>query len=278
MQHDRAPAPPPLSHISSWLVPRLPTDIVTEDDATAGPLNHYAALYIVDAQLSEASVTAIAAWCTAGGQAFISSGGGMLNEYNMSNAAMAKLLPVQQSGIWTGTWASRRNATIFYAKQDLPYAETLDEVTVLGSPDEPAFSVGVYGEKSIFTFTPQPADKTHLIAVYEDGSPAVVNITTGTHGGGVTYAGFHPGLAYFRPALPKRPVDRTPSLKSLTNFVPHAFDVNVKKLAERVLRSPAAAGARPVFSSNPLVELGIVTKTVDGVWNGTVIPIVDWTR
>ena len=84
--------------------------------------------YIVDAQLSEDAVTAIGAWVTSGGQAFITAGGGLLNEFNMTNAAMAKLLPVTQTGIWTGDWASRRNATIFYAKQDLPYAQKLDEV------------------------------------------------------------------------------------------------------------------------------------------------------
>ena len=254
----------------------LPTDIVTEDDAVLGHLNHYGALYIVDNQLTEAAVTAIAAWVTAGGNAFITAGGGMLNEYNMTNAAMAKLLPITQTGIWTGSVDSRKNATIYYAKQDLPYAPKLDEVTVLASLDTPAYGLGVWGDKSIFTFAPKPTDKTHLIGVFSDGSPAVVNISVGTQGGGVTYAGFHPGFSYFHPALPKRPVDRTPSLKSVTNFVPNEFDVNAKKLAEMVLQTPATLGARPVLTSNPLVEVGFVTKTVKGVWNGTVLPLIDW--
>ena len=55
---------------------------------------------------------------------------------------------------------------------------------------------------------------------------ALVNISLGTHGGGITYAGFHIGLSYFHPAMPMRPVDRTPSLKSLTNFVPSNFNTN----------------------------------------------------
>jgi hypothetical protein len=147
---------------------------------------------------------------------------------------------------------------------------------VLASLDEPAYALGVFGDKSIFTFTPLPTDKTHLIGVYVDGSPAVVNITVGAQGGGITYAGFHPGLSYFRPALQKRPVDRTPSLKSVTNFVPYAFDLNAKKLAEVALRTPATAAARPLIISNPLVEVGFVTKTVAGVWNGTALPIIDW--
>jgi hypothetical protein len=171
----------------------LPTDVVTEDDCVAGHLNHYGALYVIDNQISEDAVTAIGAWATAGGQVFITSGGGMLNEYNLTNAAMAVLLPVKQTGLWTGAKVSRHNATIFFAKQDLPYAETLDEVTMLASATEPAYALGVFGDKSIFTFAPQPADKTHLLGVFEDGSPAVVNISLGTQGGGITYAGFHPG-------------------------------------------------------------------------------------
>ena len=45
----------------------------------------------------------------------------------------------------------------FFAKQDLPYAETLDEVTVLGSVQEPAYSLGVFGD-SQFYILPKPTD------------------------------------------------------------------------------------------------------------------------
>ena len=90
----------------------LPTDVVTEDDCVEGHLNHYAALFVVDAQISEAAVGAIGSWANAGGRAFITAGGGMLNEYNMTNEAMAALLPVKQEGIWTGTENSRRNGAL----------------------------------------------------------------------------------------------------------------------------------------------------------------------
>ena len=255
----------------------LPTDIVTEDDCTAGHLNHYGALYVVDAQISEAAVTAIGAWATAGGQVFMGAGAGMLNEYNLTNAAMATLLPVTQTGIWTGTADTGRNATIFYAKQDLPYAEKLDEVTVLATPESPAYGLDVFGDKSIFTFNPKPTDKAHVLGVFSDVSPAVVNISLGANGGGITYAGFHLGLSYFHPAMPIRPVDRTPSIKALTNFVPNNFNTNAKLLAEMALQSPATADARPVLCDNPLVEVGFVTRTgSDGSWNGTALPLIDW--
>ena len=207
----------------------------------------------------------------------------MLNEYNMTNAAMAKLLPVEQSGIWTGMNDSRTNATISWTKQDLPYAERLDEISILDQHNaSQQYTLAVYGEKSIFKFRPNTSDHhngngANVIGVFTDGSPAVVNTSIGSHGGGVTYAGLHLGFSYFHGALPKRPVDRTPSLKSLTNFVPHAFNAGARTLAEVVLRTPATAHARPLLCSNPLVEVGLVTRTTaGGKWNGTVIPLVDW--
>lgn len=255
----------------------LPTDIVTEDDCTAGYLNHYGALYVVDAQISEAAATAIGAWATAGGQVFMTAGAGLLNEYNLTNAAMAALLPVTQSGTWTGTVDSGRNATIFYAKQDLAYAEKLDEVTVLAQPNLDAYSLDVFGDKSIFTFAPKPTDEAHVLGVFSDDTPAVVNISLGAHGGGITYAGFHLGLSYFHPAMPIRPVDRTPSIKSLTNFVPTDFNTHAKLLAEVALHAPATADARPVLCDNPLVEVGFVSRTATGgIWNGTALPLIDW--
>ena len=52
---------------------------------------------MVDAQISEAAITAIGAWATAGGQVFLTAGAGQLNEYNLTNAAMAALLPITQA-------------------------------------------------------------------------------------------------------------------------------------------------------------------------------------
>ena len=250
----------------------LATDVVTEEDAVAGHLNHYGALFVVDAQISEAAVAGIGAWAKAGGQAFVTSGGGLLNEFNHSNSAMAALIPVTQSGVWTGSKHSRFNATIFYAKQDLAFVEKLDEVTIA----DDGRHLGVYGEKSVFKFSPRPTDDAHVLGTFGDGSPAVVNISVGSHGGGVTYAGFHLGLSYFRPSLPLRPVDRSPSMKSLTNLVPTDFDVGARRLAEVALRTPATRDARTVLVDNPLVEVGLVTRHSNGVWNGTAMPMVDW--
>jgi hypothetical protein len=55
------------------------------------------------------------------------------------------------------------------------------------------------------------------------------------------------------------------------------FNLDAKTLAELALRAPATADARPVLCSNPLVEVGFITRTAaGGVWNGTVLPLIDW--
>ena len=51
----------------------------------------------------------------------------------------------------------------------------------------------------------QGASPTTL-ATFSDGKPAMVHSVVGK--GSAYYAGFLPGLAYFAPAIPLRPVDR----------------------------------------------------------------------
>lgn len=402
---------------------QLPLDIVTESDCVKGHLNHYSVLYITDPQVTEATMAAVTRWVLSGGRVVMTAGAAMLNELNMTNTATLgnnltsnanananekSLLmgTIHPSGIWTGTKYTNHNhdarrgsssgssgkgsgnglgnATIYLAKQDLPYAEKLDTVTLIEDADsdsgsvpgskskskQSAFSTGVYGEKSIFALhnssihtgdsgagsgsdsnskTNSGSDggssrvreavggavKVSVLAEFDDKSPAVVNITRGL--GFVIYMGFHPGLSYYFPALPKRPVDRTPVMSGYTNFVPTDMDIGVRRLigaavfgdvgggsefaadataADSVAANPAAddassAGgassgtaaanntsasgstprdhthartltphARPIVSSNPLVETGVITRQGDShlydAWNGTVIMMVDW--
>eukprot|EP01051_Picozoa_sp_SAG22_P014422 SAG22_NODE_1750_length_3660_cov_2.073013_1_plen_239_part_10 len=163
------------------------------------------------------------------------------------------------------------HANLSVCPRQLAFAEKLDEVTI--ADDD---RLGVYGEKSVFAFAPKPTDDAHVLGTFGDGAPAVVNISLGCHGGGITYAGLHLGLAYFFPSMPLRPVDRSPSMKSLTNLVPTDFDVGARRLAEVALRTPATRDARTVLVDNPLVEVGLVTRYAGGMWNGTVLPMVDW--
>lgn len=244
---------------------QLPIDIVTEQDAIAGALNHYSVLYVVDQQVSEAAVTAIAAWVNAGGSAVFTAGAGLRNEFNATNAAAAALLGVQESGLWTGTRFSRHNASIHYAKQDLAFAEELDVVTVLANLHHDAVTMPVLGHKSIFTVSGAP----NVTSVFADGSPAVVETRRGK--GTATYAGLAPGLAYFHQALPKWPACRGSTDDAYNHWVPYNFSAGTR--AWLATFTAGVAGAVPVSASDPLVEVGIVTAPSIG----SVLPIIDWT-
>ena len=84
--------------------------------------------------------------------------------------------------------------------------------------------------------------------------------------GQAVYCAFLPGLTYFKPALPKRPIDRSSRDDSLCHLVPSSFDMNASGLIASV-----AGEDRPVICSNPLVE-----TTVIGSSHGTAITLNNW--
>jgi hypothetical protein len=136
-----------------------------------------------------------------------------------------------------------RPGQIFLEKQELPFAETLDEVTasttaaafVAATTGEARSPMGVFGEKSVFSYTGPAAG---VRATFSDKTPAQVAVSQGK--GHAAYLGFHPGLAYMQPALPRRPVDRTPDLAGFTHFVPTAFNLAARVAAgESVIRCPS---------------------------------------
>ena len=89
--------------------------------------------------------------------------------------------------------------------------------------------------------------------------------TTGK--GQAMYCGFLPGLSYFKPAIPPRPVDRGTTDASMAHFIPTDFHAGAGKL----VGFPAAGVARPVVCSQPLVE-----STVVQAKQGVLIPLVNW--
>lgn len=95
-------------------------------------------------------------------------------------------------------------------KEELPFAEELDLVTVLATDTSPVATLGVFGEKSIAKWTPPPTAKRgvdyNITSLFEDASPASFAMAIGK--GRLHYASFHPGLSYMHPAIPRRPVDR----------------------------------------------------------------------
>ena len=111
----------------------------------------------------------------------------------------------------------------------------------------------VHGAKSIFKLA--AADHRVLATFGSDGSPALLRREVGS--GSATYAAFLPGLSYFAPAVPRRPVDRAATDAGFNHFVPTEFAEGARQL----LAAPLAgvAGAVPVEASEPLVEAGVVT-------------------
>lgn len=82
----------------------------------------------------------------------------------------------------------------------MPWAEQLDTVTLKGS----ATPLEVFGEKETLHVT--ATDGATVLGTYSDGSPAAIRRKHGE--GAVIKCGFHPGLSYLRPAIPRRPIDR----------------------------------------------------------------------
>ena len=83
----------------------------------------------------------------------------------------------------------------------------------------------------------------------------------------MTYCGFLPGLSYFKPAIPKRPVDRGATNDAFSHFIPTDFDTEAGDL----IGAAAKGLALPVVCSEPLVESAVIESD-----KGTVISLVNW--
>lgn len=253
----------------------LPIDIVTETDAAL--LKHYACLFVTQPHVTTSFAAEVASWVAIGGQVSATAGAGLLNESNQTNLPFAALLGINQSGIHRG-WrhgvimGSQDNRTIVFTKQDLRFAELLDTVTL-----DPKFTAGdettttpvvAKGVKSIFTSTGAHGDDFDVTARFADGSTAAQTRAVGQ--GRAHYCGFLPGLSYYEPAIPLRPVDRSSVDSGFNHFIPTEMDASVRNFIAAPLCG--VRGAAPVTSSNPLVEVGVITA----LELGTALPIVNW--
>ena len=230
---------------------QLPLDFVIEEDALAGDLKQYNVLYLTDGHVSRAASRAIADWVAAGGRLFATAGAGMLDELNEPNETMRNLLGVRQIAL-------DETAEIRFIKQDLPFVEPMDTVTWKTAAGElrlPAFSARSRIQ----------AAGAEVQGTFADGSPAITVKPTGR--GRAVYCAFLPGLSYFRPAIPLRPMDRGSTDDAMSHFIPTQFD----PAAAALLAASAGDVERPVACSEPLVEARIVRAP-----QGVLIPLVNW--
>lgn len=232
---------------------QIPLDFVVEQDALDGTLSKYKVLYLTDAHVSTAASKKIADWVKAGGNLFATAGAGMFDELNRPNKVLRSVLGVEQTKL-----EAPENAQIIWLKQDLPFTSRIAGFSDLRADvveDIPAFSIRsrikLAGAKAEWGFS--------------DNEFALTKNVVGK--GQTIYCAFLPSLTYFKPAIPKRPVDRGATDDSMVHFLPTEFD---KRMANLVA-SPASEIVFPVRCSEPLVENTVIQSK-----HGTAIPLVNW--
>ncbi|MBN1607863.1 MAG: beta-galactosidase trimerization domain-containing protein, partial [Polyangiaceae bacterium] len=232
---------------------QLPLDVLVDDDATSGVLDDYQVLYLADRHVSRAASEAIAQWVREGGQLLATAGAGMFDELDQPNTALREILGVDEQALDVEQPALR------YIKQDLPFALPLDTVTWRGGWQTQTFPI--YSARSHVRLA-----GARPVATFDDGSAAITSAQVGR--GRTTYCGFLPGLSYFAPAVPRRPVDRGGTNEdAFTFFIPTEFSRPVARL----VGLPAAHVRRDVLCSEPLVESGLIESD-----SGAVIPLVNF--
>ncbi len=234
----------------SILHQQLPVDVLVEQDALDGTLGRYKALYLADRHVSQAASARIAARVQGGGRLFATAGAGMFDEYDRPNRVMRELLGVDMTSL-----TAPDDAQVAFIKQDLPWVRPLGSVTWHQQ------KLPVFGAITLV----KPSADAAVEGLFADGSPAVVARRVGQ--GQTRYCGFLPGLSYFRPAVPERPVDRGSTDDSMAHFIPTAFDAG----ASCLIGSPADDLARPVTTSEPLVEANLIESP-----KGAVIVLTNW--
>ncbi len=228
---------------------QIPLDFVVEEDALDGTLQQYRTLYLTDAHVSQAASLKIAAWVQAGGSLFATAGAGMFDERNQPNNRLRKLLGVKQTQL-----ESAENKQLIWIKQDLPF---LDPIAQIKSEHG---AIPVFAVRSHVT-----EDGAEVVSSFSDGSPAVTRHRVGE--GKAMYCAFLPALSYYRPAIPKRPVDRGATDDAMVHFLPTGFDPRLADL----IAAPVADRILPIVCNEPLVETTVIDSP-----HGSLISLVNW--
>jgi len=227
---------------------QVPLDFVVDGD----DLKPYKVLFLCDANVSRAGAKAISDWVKAGGRLVATAGAGMFDELNQPNKVLRELLGVDQKAL-----EDAPGEPIVFEKQDLPFAKPLDTVTMLADKA----TIPAYGVRSVVKTNPSAT----IVGKFSDGSPA---LTVREAGKGVaSYCAFLPGLSYFAPAMPKRPMDRGATDESMTHFLAHDFDAKASALIGDLVHVKGPVRCE----GKTLVESCIVQAK-----NGVVIPLINW--
>lgn len=237
---------------------QVPLDFVVEDDAVDGTLGKYTVLFLADNHVSRTASAKIAEWVKDGGRLFTAAGAGMFDESNQPNRILRELLGVEMTEM-----VKPADQRVDFIKQDLPFLHPMGEVTL----KDPAAQFPFFSVKAKI----KPASGATVLGTFADGSAAVVANKAGK--GETLTCAFLPGLSYFKPAIPMKPLDRGGSEDAMSHFIPTAFDRNVAALVGSVVRSLP----RPAAADHSLVETSVIesksgTAIVLGNWSGKALP------
>jgi hypothetical protein len=232
---------------------QVPLDFVVEQDATDGTLNSYKVLYLADRHVSRVASAKIAEWVKNGGKLFATAGAGMFDEYNQPNKILREVLGAEIMEL-----DKTADQIVHFIKQDLPFINPMAEVTI----KEGGAKFPVFGAVAKL----KPAAGTDIPGTFADGSPAVVSNKAGK-GEAITCA-FLPGLSYFKPAIPLKPLDKSGAEGAMAHFIPTNFD----KAAGALIGSALKDILRPAAAAEPLVAASIIEAK-----SGTAIVLENWT-
>src|SRR6185436_14607285 len=198
-----------------------------------------------DTHVSRSASRAIREWVKTGGRLLATAGAGMFDEFNEPNKVFQDLLGIEQLKL------IEAGEPVRFEKQDLPFAAPIETVT-WRSNAIPIFNL----------YAQIKTNSAKTLGRFSDGRPAVTQKDNGE--GAAFYCAFLPGLSYFQPALPLRPVDRGSRNDCLAHLIPVDFNTNAYQLIGSVIEFE-----RPVTASEPLVETSIIRAPT-----GTIIPLI----
>ncbi|MCS7254218.1 MAG: hypothetical protein RMK18_11225 [Armatimonadota bacterium] len=233
---------------------QLPVEFVTEEQILEGELKRFRALYVIGSHTLEAVARELQRWVDNGGVLFCSVGGGLQNERNEPNEAMAKLLGIEPTKLDGGL------PFVAHIKQDLPWIEPIGTVE--------CDSLGLSFPALIYKRKVKPvSDDVIIIGKFNNGEPAIITRAVGN--GKVYFAGTFVGAAYIRSAIPLRPWDRGTKDDSFNHFLPTKFD---SKLRALICKPIEDAGIEPfVKCSNELVEATVIDSK-----HGIAVPLMNF--
>ncbi|MCX7705189.1 MAG: beta-galactosidase trimerization domain-containing protein [bacterium] len=237
---------------------QIPLDFIVEQDALDGTIEKYKTIFITDRHISLDASKKIADWVKNGGTLFLTAGAGMFDQYNRRNEVFQQMLGIQQEIL------ELPESRIEFEKQDLPFARPITEIVEI---EGKKVSIPVYG--AVCKIKP---GTFKTIGRFSDGLPAIINVEYGR--GKIIYCAFLPGISYFKPAIPLKPVDRGSTDDAMAHFIPVDFEKNIGFLVKSAVSGNPVSFVRDKNGN----ELGFIETTVIESKEGMVIPLINWSN